>query len=92
MKFYAVHEEGYPAGWTDDLGIIADKNTYVTEHLPGWYVYIDPHVPVVNYDILGPIRDWCDDNIKNYWSIGRGHFYFSDEKDLSWFMLKWNRV
>ena len=34
---------GHPAGWTDDLGIIADKNQWVREELPGWYCYIPIH-------------------------------------------------
>lgn len=56
--------EGHPAGWTDDLGIIADVNTYVKEVLPGWYFYPD------NYEDITEMLNWCEECIQGHFEIG----------------------
>lgn len=39
-----IRDLGYrpyrPSGYTDDLGIIADRNQWVPEQVPGWYVFV----------------------------------------------------
>ena len=42
-----IRDLGYrpyrPAGYTDDLGILADRNQWVSTQKPGWYVLVAVH-------------------------------------------------
>ena len=83
-KFF--YSYGHDEGWTDDLGIIADRNQWVKEELPGWYCCWP--------DLPAPISDlgiWCTDNLSGYWKVDEyGRLYLSSDVDLSWFQLKWS--
>lgn len=50
-----IRDLGYrcyrPGGYTDDLGIIADRNQWVSEQKPGWYVF-------VGRDDYGDVMEW----------------------------------
>ena len=35
------------------------------------------------------IFEWCNNNCKSDWVQSSGNFYFKDERDLKWFVLKW---
>jgi len=82
------YERGNPAWhwsrWTDDLGIILDKNQWVEERDGGWYSEIDPQ----DYYV---IREWCEQNLKQGdWYTGVYYVFLKNEKDVSWFMLRWS--
>jgi hypothetical protein len=77
-----------PAGYTDDLGIIADRNQWVEEVVGGYYSVIDAQ------DYL-PMREWCEQNFKHGdWRTdfagGLVYIILQNEKDVAWFMLRWS--
>ena len=78
------YEHGHPAGFTDDLGIIADRNQWVEEVTGGWYSEVDPQ------DYIA-IHEWCEQTLKHGdWSTGVYYVILQNEKDVSWFMLRWS--
>lgn len=88
MNFEIRYDRGNPAGYTDDLGIIADRNQWVCERLRGWYT----HIP---YDQVMEIHEWCERNLQGYWKLRRGgtlerELYISEEKDVTLFSLRWS--
>lgn len=87
MKIEIRYERGHPAGYTDDLGIIADRNQWVRERLRGWYTRIH-HSQAVE------VHDWCERNLQGYWKLASGiperELYMSDEKDVTLFSLRWS--
>ena len=75
---------GHPAGYTDDLGIIADRNQWVKEQKSGWFSDIDPRDHMA-------IREWCEQNVTHgYWYTGDYYLVLEDEKDVAWFLLRWS--
>lgn len=75
---------GHPAGYTDDLGIIADRNQWVEAVSPGWISDIDPQ------DYMA-IREWCQQTLKHgSWGIGVYYIILQREEDVAWFMLRWS--
>jgi hypothetical protein len=87
MKIEIRYERGHPEGYTDDLGIIADRNQWVRERLGGWYTWIH-HSQIIE------VYDWCDANLQGYWKLAAGvnkrELYISEEKDVTLFSLKWS--
>lgn len=88
MKIKVHWEKGNPAGYTDDLGIIADRNQWVNERLAGWYTQI-PYAQVME------IHEWCEQNLQGYWKLRQGgalerELYMSEEKDVTLFSLRWS--
>ena len=87
MSFEIRYERGNPAGWTDDLGIIADRNQWVSERLPGWYTRI-------HHSQAMEIHDWCEKNLQGYWKLRAGiperELYMGSEKDVTLFTLRWS--
>ena len=78
------YERGNPEGWTDDLGIIADKNQWVEQRDEGWYSDFDPQDNFA-------IREWCEQNFKHGdWYTGGYYIFLKHEKDVAWFMLRWS--
>lgn len=78
------YQRGHPAGYTDDLGIIADRNQWVEEQPRGWRSEIDPQ------DYMA-IREWCEQNLKHGdWFTGAYYIFLKYEEDVSWFMLRWS--
>lgn len=78
------YQRGHPAGYTDDLGIIADRNQWVKEQPRGWRSEIDPQ------DYMA-IREWCEQNLKHGdWFTGTYYIFLKYEEDVSWFMLRWS--
>ena len=77
-----LHYRPYrPSGYTDDLGIIADRNQWVNEQLAGWYVF-------ANIDIIVPMIKWMvevgvDFKIKNNWII------VPKDEDAAMVKLRW---
>jgi hypothetical protein len=52
-----TYRRGHPAGYTDDLGIIADRNQWVDAVTGGYHSEVDPQ----DYQ---EIREWCDSESK----------------------------
>lgn len=78
-----TYRRGHPAGYTDDLGIIADKNQWVGEQRAGWVSDIDPQ------DYMG-MREWCEQNLEHgTWFTGIYSIFIEREKDVAWFLLRW---
>ena len=79
-----TYHQGHPAGYTDDLGIIADKDQWVEEQKEGWFSVVDPH------DYLA-IRDWCKQNLTHGdWCMGIYYVILRHEEDVAWFILRWS--
>ncbi len=88
-NFY--YEPGHPSGYTDDLGIMADRNQYVPSQARGWVSELD------NSD-FNDIQAWCEKHLTpETWYTGRYsgvtgvryHIFIQKQKDVVWFMLRW---
>lgn len=78
-----TYRRGHGAGYTDDLGIIADENQWVEAQKSGWVSDVDPQ------DYMA-IREWCEQNLKHgTWYTGTYYIFLENEKDVAWFMLRW---
>ena len=83
-KLNFTYERGNPAGYTDDLGIIADRNQWVEARPSGWRSEVDPQ------DYQG-MREWCQQNLKHgTWYTGVYYIFIEHEEDVAWFMLRWS--
>lgn len=81
-----IFECGHPAGYTDDLGIIADRDQWVPARHKGWYVFMeyDEHATVTK------IVDWCKSNLTRDWDYnGNLMIYISSYDDLTLFKMRW---
>lgn len=75
------YEQGHWGGWADDLGIIADQNTFIPMKRTGWY-WRGP------MRVTNQMHNWCIQNIsKNKWDITFDYIMFTDEKDAILFAL-----
>lgn len=74
---------GYqPDGYTDDLGIIADRNQWIPERPAGWHVYN------INPNDWYEVREWLDEN--NIWhETHYSRLVLKSESDVTLFMLRW---
>lgn len=81
------YDRGHPAGFTDDLGIIADRNQWVDERLAGWYTNITKAQST-------EIFDWCSKNLKHYWNsrvrLTGYELYLSSHKEVTMFILRFS--
>lgn len=87
-----IYEHGHPEGWTDDLGIIADRNQWVKELLPGWYArqYQRGDRWWESAYHRTDLREWCEKNLTGYWEMPPdGYLYMSSEEDAVLFKLIW---
>lgn len=71
-----------PSGYTDDLGIIADRNQWVPEQQPGWYVVSD-------FSTMHAIRKWLQENDMDYTEKG-WTMILHDRNDVALFKLRWS--
>ena len=79
-----VWRTGHAAGYTDDLGIIADRNQWMDAEISGWISDIDPQDYV-------PMREWCEQNLKHGgWWVGVYYIILQNDEDVAWFMLRWS--
>ena len=84
VKLNFVYRQGHPAGYTDDLGIIADKNQWVEEERQGWLSHVDPQ----EYHAM---REWCEQHFTHgSWYTGIYHIFIENEEDVAWFLLRWS--
>lgn len=77
-----VWRDWRPAGYTDDLGIIADRNQWVDEQLPGWYSTVDRNE-------WHEMLDWAEENLKGGFAAKSHYFILDSDADVAWFMLRW---
>jgi hypothetical protein len=78
-----IWRDGHPAGYTDDLGIIADRNRWVGEVTSGYCSDVDPQ------DYMA-MREWCEQNLKHGdWCTGVYYVILQNDADVVWFMLRW---
>ena len=82
-----VWRDWRPAGYTDDFGIIADRNQWVEAVSPGWISDIEPQ----EYTAM---REWCEQNLKHgdwctgvYYSVY--YIILQNDEDVAWFLLRW---
>lgn len=78
------YTEGHPEGYTDDLGIIADSNRWVSAELPGWYVNLSGP-----YDWLEEVARWCQENLSPGWSIRNGRLRMCRHNDTVLLKMRW---
>lgn len=90
LQFHCMYRRGHPAGWTDDLGIIADRNQYISSELAGWYALPRDVVNLRDLKWVRTVRQWCDDNLTGYWNIDRAVVYINDDDDATLFRLTWS--
>ncbi len=76
MKVYWY--QGNEEGWTDDLGIIADRNQWISYRPPGWYLH--------EYSI--EVHEWCKANLKSY-EYQNFEYCIHDERDVMLLKLRW---
>jgi hypothetical protein len=83
-KFNFKWQDWRPAGWSDDLGIIADRNTWVSERRPGWKSPIPPSMHI-------EVTDWCKKNLRpGSYIIGVYTVLLANDESLMWFKLRWS--
>lgn len=79
-----AYRRGHPAGFTADLGIIADRNLYVEAVTGGYHSEVDPQDYTEMYQ-------WCTQNLRhNDWCMGVYYVILQREEDVAWFMLRWS--
>ena len=71
-----------PGGWTDDLGIIADRNQWIQHQPECWHIFFDRHLWL-------DIRDWLDDN-NIYHETYFNSVVLFNQSDVIMFQLRWS--
>lgn len=84
------YTHGHPAGYTDDLGIIADRNQWVNAELAGWYIFIS----YFDEDTVDNLLSWCKSNFSGYWSHSNKGMYtvmlhIGRSSDVTLFKMAW---
>lgn len=85
---HEYYDRGHPEGYTDDLGIIADRNQWVNAKLPGWYFSMPS-------DYVDTIYEWCDNNLTGYWTcdhkpaLALDTYYICSRSDMTLFKMTW---
>ena len=93
-KYYIFqYQTARPGGYTDDLGIMADENTYVDPQYAGWVFscYGSTH------DSDNEFIEWCNDSKIKYWNPGWrageprsfARKYFVSPSDADAIILRW---
>ena len=73
------YREGYEGGWSDDLGYISDRNTWLPTMPTGWYLY--SYTPAA--------QAWAMEHLRSC-KCANGSYVILDEKDAVLFKLKWS--
>jgi hypothetical protein len=71
--------DGNDEGWSDDLGIIAPDNTWISYAPAGWYIRWEDN------DVIA----WCKENLKSLQSR-QASYLVTDPDDAILFMLRWS--
>ena len=80
MSIEIKYLNSHPEGFTDDLGIIADRNQYVPGRPGGWHIY--------NVKEFPEVREWLDDNNIHHTTYYTRIVLFRKE-DVVLFQLRW---
>lgn len=81
MNLQLYYKPYRPASYTDDLGIIADRNQWVEEQPAGWYVF-------ANVDIINPMIRWMRETGVNY-KIANKWIIVPTDGDAAMVKLRW---
>lgn len=81
MTIQVEYRSYRPAGFTDDLGIIADRNQWLSEQHAGWYI-------LTHHDDWYDILNWLTENNIDHSASSSGLMLFN-EKDVVLFKLRW---
>ena len=71
-----------PEGFTDDLGIIADRNQWIPQQHAGWYI-------LTNSDDWFNILNWLTENNIDH-SVSTNGIMMFNQKDAVLFKLLWS--
>lgn len=69
------------------------KNSISNRHVASVMAPIDDVISKHRYQGWKPCIDWCEKQWGNqggWWYIGEGVFEFIEERDYTWFMLRWS--
>lgn len=69
----------FPAGFTDELGLISDRNQYVPEQKEGWYIL---------GSVTPEVHNWCKNRLSSY-HFSRSYKIIKNEKEVIMFILRW---
>ena len=72
-----------PSGYTDDLGIIADRNQWISAQQDGWHA-------MMREDVIDEAVAWCDGNGIKYLHDGSGRLIIRDRNGAALFKLRWS--
>lgn len=93
MRWSVRYERGHLSGYTDDLGIIADRNQWVMQVLPGWYARVDlgvPHAWHEPYRAYDEAEDWCRTNLRNWMGVRNNlEIHIGSKDEAALFELVW---
>lgn len=78
------YTEGHPSGYTDDLGIIADRNQWVSAELPGWYVGLSRDT-----ELNDEVIEWCRENLKGFFYPQVNRIHITRYEDIVLLKLRW---
>ena len=84
MSYLMHYRRGHPSGYTDDLGILADRNQWVPEEPSGWYCYLPCSRPEF-YNI----GQWCSEQLRGPWLLNREMLWIARESEATLFNLTW---
>lgn len=82
------YSRGHSSGFTDDLGIIADRNQWVCEEVPGWYALL----PWKDFNRF-EVETWCKENLSGRFHVEVLNSYsmkimISTERDVVLFKMR----
>lgn len=83
MSIDIWYSQGHPAGYTDDLGIIADRDQWIDVELPGWYAAATKDFS------MQEVVEWCQSNLEDTWDITHGKIRMSALRDAFLFRMRW---
>lgn len=90
MAWEIDYQAGRPAGYTDDLGIIADSNQWVKEMPSGWYAWYRDWPSGLENSSIRDIEVWCEVNCQGHWDRTGYNFYFTRRQDATLFKMVWS--
>ena len=76
------YREYRPSGYTDDLGIIADRNQWIPARAAGWHVMGDISIP-------DEVIEWLDENNILYLHPQRNRLVILYYDDATLFKMRW---
>jgi hypothetical protein len=84
LKRLQALEEGWYSHYllyTDSTEDLTDSELAYNKHIRSDWSTTDPRA--------SEIFEWCNNNCKGGWVQSSGNFYFKEERDMKWFVLRW---